>query len=159
MYHIKLVKGRSYTGNGIRATNTKPDVYLDDENAAQKAVGSGYFVFVEAPAVNTPSSTSAATGAKIVETPSVIKKLNKTQLEERAVKLGIDISAARNNDERAGMVIAALEKAKVIDTGGAIPAGTQSGGNSGGMDDSEDDPVSQFVGGGNDREGSGGVPV
>lgn len=42
MYHLKLIKGLSYSGI-ISATQQKPDVYVDDEAIANAAVASGYF--------------------------------------------------------------------------------------------------------------------
>lgn len=42
MYHLKLIKGLSYSGI-ISATQQKPDVYVDDEAIAKAAVASGYF--------------------------------------------------------------------------------------------------------------------
>lgn len=46
-YHLKLVKGLSYSGV-IKATKQRPDVYVDDEATATAAVASGYFRIVEA---------------------------------------------------------------------------------------------------------------
>ncbi len=42
MAHLKLIKGRSYTGE-VKATREKPDVYTDDEAMADALVASGYF--------------------------------------------------------------------------------------------------------------------
>lgn len=46
-YHLRLVKGLSYSGV-VKATKQRPDVYVDDEATATAAVASGYFRLVEA---------------------------------------------------------------------------------------------------------------
>ena len=48
MYHLRLIKGLSYTG-AVRATKKEPDVYTDDEAIAQGAVASGYFELLQDP--------------------------------------------------------------------------------------------------------------
>lgn len=58
---------------------------------------------------------------------SDIRKLDKTGLQMRAAELGLDISACKNNTERADMIIAALKKAS--DAGSGIEGG---GGSDGG---------------------------
>lgn len=44
-YHLKLIKGLSYSGV-VSATRKDPDVYVDDETIANAAVASGYFRIV-----------------------------------------------------------------------------------------------------------------
>ncbi len=46
MYHLKLSKGLSYYGGGIKATKKNPDVYVEDEASANAALASGYFKLV-----------------------------------------------------------------------------------------------------------------
>lgn len=46
MYHLRLVKGLSYTGV-VAATRKQPDVFVEDKAIADKAVASGYFEVVE----------------------------------------------------------------------------------------------------------------
>jgi len=46
MYHLKLSKGLSYYGGGIKATKKNPDVYVEDEASAALALASGYFKLV-----------------------------------------------------------------------------------------------------------------
>lgn len=48
MYHLKLIKGASYTGI-VSATAKNPDVYTDSKAKADAAVASGFFVLVEEP--------------------------------------------------------------------------------------------------------------
>lgn len=45
-YHLKLIKGRSYTGfyGAVKATREAPDAFVDDKATADAAVASGYFV-------------------------------------------------------------------------------------------------------------------
>lgn len=42
MYHLKLVKGLSYTGK-VKATKANPDVFTEDEEKYASAMKSGYF--------------------------------------------------------------------------------------------------------------------
>lgn len=46
MFHIRLIKARSYSGV-VSATREKPDVYLNDEATAIAAVATGYFELVK----------------------------------------------------------------------------------------------------------------
>ena len=46
MAHLRLIKGRSYTGE-VKATKEKPDVFTDDEATAKALVASGYFKRVD----------------------------------------------------------------------------------------------------------------
>lgn len=48
MAHLRLIKGRSYTGE-VKATREKPDVFTDDEATANALVASGYFSRVDKP--------------------------------------------------------------------------------------------------------------
>lgn len=60
--------------------------------------------------------------------PSDIKKLDKTGLEKKAGELGLDISACKNNPERADMIIAAMKKASGAGNGGEGGGGSDGGG-------------------------------
>lgn len=42
MYHLRLIKGLSYTGV-VKATKQHPDVFLEDKATADAAVATGYF--------------------------------------------------------------------------------------------------------------------
>lgn len=48
-YHLKLIKGRSYTGfyGAVKATREAPDVIVSEKATADAAVTSGYFALVE----------------------------------------------------------------------------------------------------------------
>lgn len=52
MAHLRLIKGRSYTGE-VKATREKPDVFTDDEATANALVASGYFSRVDKPKAKT----------------------------------------------------------------------------------------------------------
>lgn len=45
MYHLKLIKGLSYSGI-VKATSKSPDVFVKDKADADKAVATGYFRIV-----------------------------------------------------------------------------------------------------------------
>ena len=47
MYHLKMIKGRSYTSDAFRATAKYHDVYTEDEQAAIAALNSGHFAKIE----------------------------------------------------------------------------------------------------------------
>ena len=46
MYHLKLIKGLSYTGK-VKATANRPHAYVDDKADADYLVSTGYFKLVE----------------------------------------------------------------------------------------------------------------
>lgn len=46
MYHLKLMKGMSFTGI-VEATKDKPDVFTEDKATAESAVATGYFELVK----------------------------------------------------------------------------------------------------------------
>ncbi len=46
MFHLKLVKALSYSGV-VEATKKKPDVFVEDQAIANKAVATGYFQIIE----------------------------------------------------------------------------------------------------------------
>lgn len=57
MFHLKLIKALSYSGE-IKATAKNPDAYTEDEAIAKRAVASGYFKLVgEAKEENTEPGT------------------------------------------------------------------------------------------------------
>ncbi len=45
MYHLRLIKARSYCG-AVEATKQNPDVFVEDEAVALSAVASGYFKLI-----------------------------------------------------------------------------------------------------------------
>lgn len=61
MYHVKLIKGASYTGI-VSATKANPDVFIEDKETADKALATGYFELVNSPSDETSSEPDADDG-------------------------------------------------------------------------------------------------
>lgn len=82
MYHLRLIKGRSYSGV-VSATKEHPDVFEDDKATVDKAVASGYFEIVE------------AIEADVIEQDDFVKEteVNKKPLENMTVN-ELEICAA-----------------------------------------------------------------
>lgn len=85
MYHIRLVKSRSYKGV-VSATKAKPDVYTEDKAAADKAVASGFFKLIEDEDEQTESGnqTDKNDYEKLAD-------MTKAELTEYAEKNGISL--------------------------------------------------------------------
>ena len=61
MYHLRMIKGRSYTSDAFRATAKYPDVYIEDEQAVIAALNSGHFAKIEDETVtDTPGTEDEA---------------------------------------------------------------------------------------------------
>lgn len=85
MYYLRLIKARSYSGYGLRATAEKPIVTTKDEVAYKAALASGYFAEVDPD--EQPPQKPDNTGT--IET---IDTMNTTKLRAYAKKLGLDLS-------------------------------------------------------------------
>jgi len=189
MRHLKLIKGRSYSGPGIRATNAKPFVSIENEAIADLAIASGYFVEVDGsdvPAGTVPNNTGGAgenggdtggdggSNAGAPLTLPALRKLNKDALEAIAKKRGVDLSAAKNNNDRAALIFEDIEAKTKADADKAAAeaaakantantpdsSGNPDGsGGSGGAGSAEDTNVSTNTGGeggSTDQGGNGG---
>ena len=95
MVHIRLIKGRSYSGD-INATSAKPDVYVDDEATANKAVASGFFKIISSAAPESPV-------AKVNEEPTPggyggkpLDEMNKSELETFATYRDVNIKGCKS---------------------------------------------------------------
>lgn len=107
MYHLKLIKGLSYYGGGIKATKKTPDVYVEDEASANAALASGYFKLVSVseeqevppPAEGEPAQDS--TPGKTLDDMTV------AELETFATYKGVSLKGVRGKDN----IIAALKGA------------------------------------------------
>ena len=85
MYYLKLIKARSYSGYGLRATAEKPIVTTEDEATFKAVLASGYFA--EADPGEQPPQKPDNTG-----TIEAIDTMNTTKLRAYAKKLGLDLS-------------------------------------------------------------------
>lgn len=103
MFHLKLIKGLSYSGD-ISATKKKPDAYTEDEAIAKKAVASGYFALAdsedgnEAPEENGKGHLDA----------EQLEAMKMDDLKKLAAEMGIETKTLKN---KAALVeaIAAVE--------------------------------------------------
>lgn len=100
MYHLKLIKGRSYNGN-LSATRQRPDVYTDDEAAALAAVASGFFRLVEegASSINSENVT-------VEEAPDfdAFAAMSKAELIAYAENHEIELKGCRTKDDILGAI-------------------------------------------------------
>lgn len=94
MYHLKLIKGMSYTNGIISATQKEPDVYTEDKAIVDIAVKSGYFVLL-----NTKNNNESLEGENNKETTHLdkaqLEKMTISDLKKLAVDMGIDITGFR----------------------------------------------------------------
>lgn len=92
MYHIKLIKARSYTGV-VFATQKNPDVFVEDKATAAAAVATGYFELVE----------EIITGHLDRDQ---LEKMKKDDLKKLAADMGIDASGFKKNSDYVDAIIA-----------------------------------------------------
>lgn len=116
MFHLKLIKGRSYRGRGITASITAPDVHIENQADADALVASGYFEIVPDGTPDT-EPPAAPTG-----TITAIDAMNTAQLRAYAKKNGLDIDEAAPKGSSVDVVrvavadaLAAREKAASSD--------------------------------------------
>lgn len=88
MFHLKLIKGLSYTGV-VEATKKKPDVFTEDKAIADKAVASGYFKLVgeETPVQHTPQTAHLDKGQ--------LEEMKYDDLKKLAADMGIDTAGLK----------------------------------------------------------------
>lgn len=72
MRHLRLKKGLSYTGPGIQATKAQPDVFLEDDAAADAAIATGYFMEVAGADVVLPPPAPTGT-IEAIDTMGAVK--------------------------------------------------------------------------------------
>ncbi len=86
MYHLRMIKGRSYTSDAFRATAKYPDIYTEDEQAAIAALNSGHFAKIEDETVtDTPGTEDEAHLDK-----EDLNKMTVANLTKLAKDMGID---------------------------------------------------------------------
>lgn len=102
MYHLKLIKGRSYTGD-VSATKSRPDAYTDDEAIALAAVASGYFKLVEGGVSAADKDETGDEGAENIdkEKPDfeALAAMSKAELAAYAEEHEIDLKGCRTKDD------------------------------------------------------------
>jgi len=91
MYKLKLVKGHSYTGYGVKATQKSPFVEVSSKEISDSLIASGYF---ETPTASTIAS--AATAETEAETETDIEKISLAQLKALAQQIGLDTKGLKS---------------------------------------------------------------
>jgi len=108
MYHLKLIKGRSYTG-AVKATKAAPDVFTEDEGKYRAALESGFFVEIKdapaAPPAGAPASPEEP-GQQDPPNPEPpapeepgIDKMTEKQLRQYAEENGISLTGCSTKGE------------------------------------------------------------
>ena len=81
MYKLRLIKGRSYTGYGVKASIENPCVDINKKDVADALIASGYFSLVEKVADNSNYGSKKP-----------IEKMTEKELNAYAVENGIDLT-------------------------------------------------------------------
>lgn len=120
MFHIRLIKGRSYYGI-VSATQEAPDVFVSDPAVYKAAMKSGHFELVEGPAEGfeaagsqgetTPPADNGENGKTITGhlDPAQLSEMTVEQLNQLADDMQIEGAADMSRDE----LIEAISKVEV----------------------------------------------
>lgn len=122
MYRLKLIKGRTYWGAGVKASQEKPFVEVETEEHADHLVKTGYFIMVEE---EMPVQTKENADADLVfpdgddaedcdSESSILEELQKKKKEELiqyASESGIDITGCKTKDDMISKILEALARA------------------------------------------------
>lgn len=100
MYHLKLIKGMSYTNGIISATQKKPDIYTEDKTTVDMAVKSGYFNLLES------AENQATEGEKNQEREAHLEEMTVSNLKKLAADMGIDATGLKNKADYVAAIAA-----------------------------------------------------
>lgn len=103
MCKLKLIKGRSYTGYGVKASVKRPCVDVDKKEVADALIASGYFSLVE------ETAGSNFNGEKPIE------KMTEKELDAYAAENGIDLAGVSGKAKK----LAKIQDALAADDNGA----------------------------------------
>lgn len=112
MYHLRLIKGLSYSG-AVSASKEHPDVFTDSEEKYSRAMESGYFEDLSDDGVDADVAASD-TVDEYVEDEDVsyseekFSDMSVDNLKNYAVLNGIDLGSAKRKDE----IIKKIEEAE-----------------------------------------------
>lgn len=126
MYRLKLIKGRTYWGAGVKASQEKPFVEVETIEHAEKLVKTGYFAMDESVQTSNSGGVNVA-GAEdfdfsvddeeeAAEEDSVLAELQKKKKDELvkyASEHGIDITGCKTRDDIISKIFEALARASV----------------------------------------------
>ena len=98
MFKLKLNKGRSYTGYGVKVDALNPFIEVEKKEVSDALVASGYFSFVDG-GVNADNDKG---GDKPLE------KMTEKELDAYAAENGIDLSGASKKADKLAAIQQAL---------------------------------------------------
>lgn len=128
MYHLRLIKGKSYWGI-VKASEDKPDVFVEEKAKVEKLVSTGYFLLVdeepagagllarniEAEVIDDGDIFGEESEEEEVGEKPIIIELNaktKAELAEYADKNGIDITGCKTKDDISQKIIEDMARAE-----------------------------------------------
>lgn len=107
MFHLRLIKARSYTGHGLSATKKNPDIYTEDKATADALAASGYFQLVEGngelSSEPSPESQQPVAGHL---TRAQLEDMKTEQLKQLAQDMGINVAGFRKKADYVEAIIA-----------------------------------------------------
>jgi len=95
MYKIKLIRGHSYNGYGVKVKAEQPFVNVEDKETVDLLMETGRFELVEVADGNGKEPDS---GEDVVE--KSVDKMNETELDAYATENGIDLTGLKKKAEK-----------------------------------------------------------
>lgn len=118
MYRLKLIKGKTYCGRGVKASQSDPIVCISDIEQANRLVQSGFLVFIE-----NPNETARDESEEDFlfpeeepvseESPMLMELQQKTKAElmEYAENRGISVTGCKTKDDVITKIAEEMERA------------------------------------------------
>jgi hypothetical protein len=103
MYHIRLIKGLSYTG-AVKATKKEPDVFVEDKATAETAVASGYFTMVGEEEPGTPDGEPERLEGHLAK--EQLESMTVDNLKKLAADMGIETKGMKRRAEFVEAILA-----------------------------------------------------
>lgn len=101
MYHLRLMKGLSYSG-AVSATKDHPDVYVEDEKRYQAAMKSGYFEEISCTETVDDTDVDPSESQECTEKEASgdsLDDMSQTELKAYASLNGIDITGLKKKED------------------------------------------------------------
>jgi len=98
MFKLRLIKSRSYTGNGIKVSADKPIIEIENKEKADTLVATGYFSIIS-------EQANASEGRSL-------DKMSDKELDDYAAEIGADVSGLGKKADKLAAVRQALAKTK-----------------------------------------------
>ena len=120
MCRLKLIKGKTYWGRGVKASQSDPIVCVSDVERANQLVQSGFFVFLENPNETVRDETEEdflfpEEEPVSEESPMLAELQQKTKAElmEYAENRGISVTGCKTKDDVISKITEEMERASV----------------------------------------------